>query len=89
MFFPEGRQTMSDNEENIEYKPLVEEISEYVSTDVIQEMKSGIFNIFVSLYHHMTVKVGTIESMKYCILYLQEMIDHFQASLDEGESKYK
>lgn len=67
--------------------PLVEEVSEFVSTDVIQELKSGIFNLYVSLYHHMTVRVGPVEAMKYCILYLQEIIDHFQESLDGDQTK--
>lgn len=76
------------NEENTDQQQLsfVDTVSEYVSTDSIQEMKSGIFSIFVNLYNHMSVNVGQEEAMKYCILYLQEIIDHFQAALD-GENK--
>lgn len=77
----------NDNTEQQDLPPLVEEVSEFVSTDVIQELKSGIFNIYVSLYHHMTVRVGPVEAMKYCILYLQEIIDHFQESLDGDKTK--
>jgi hypothetical protein len=80
---------MSDNANQEEQlpPPLVEEVSEFVSTDVIQELKSGVFNLYISLYHHMTVRVGPVEAMKYCILYLQEIIDHFQESLDSEKAK--
>jgi hypothetical protein len=75
---------MSDNF-NQEDRPasFVPEVSEYSSSDNIQEMKSGIFNIFISLYNHMTVKVGPVEAMKYCIMYLQEIINNCQEALDD------
>ncbi len=77
------------NDEHAQQQPasLVEKVSEYVSTDSIQEMKSGIFSIFVTLYNHMSVLVGPEEGMKYCILYLQEIINNFQAVLDNKETK--
>lgn len=78
---------MSDSTNEESLPPLVEEVSEFVSTDVIQELKSGIFNLYISLYHHMTVRVGPVEAMKYCILYLQEIIDHFQEALDGDKTK--
>jgi len=73
------------NNEHTDQQPasLVNPVSEYTSTDSIQEMKSGIFSIFVSLYKHMSVNVGPTEAMKYCILYLQEIINHFQEILDD------
>jgi len=37
---------MSQNEN--EDVPLVEEVSDYVPTDVIVDLKSGIYNLFVS-----------------------------------------
>jgi len=72
------------NEENTDPKEpaMVEPVSEQVSTDVVQEIKSGIFGLFINMYNHMSLKVGPQESMKYCILYLQEIIDHCQKALD-------
>jgi hypothetical protein len=66
---------------------LVPKIDETTSTDSIQELKSGIFSIFISLYNHLSVKVGPSEAMKYCILYLQEIINNFQTVLDGEENK--
>ena len=76
------------NQEHTDQQPssLVDTVSEYVSTDTIQEMKSGIFSIFVSLYNNMSIKVGPPEAMKYCILYLQEIINNFQGDFQETEN---
>lgn len=65
---------------------LVPKIDELTSSDNIQELKSGIFSLFVNLYNHLSVLVGPKESMKYCILYLQEIINNFQTAID-GEKK--
>lgn len=80
---------MSDQENSYPKEPsLVERVSENVSTDVIQEIKSGIFGLFMNMYNNMSVRVGPVESMKYCILYLQEIIDHCEkALLDSEETK--
>lgn len=63
--------------------PLISNVNETTTTDNIQELKSGIFNLFVSLYTHMSTKVGPKESIKYCILYLQEIINNFQVILEK------
>ena len=78
------------NEEHTDQQPksLVPEINESTSSDNIQELKSGIFSLFVSLYNHVGTKVGPKDSMKYCILYLQEIINNFQTVID-GEEKEK
>lgn len=67
---------------------MIETVPERIATDFIQEVKSGIFGLFMNMYNHMSVQVGPRESMKYCILYLQEIIDHCQGALDD-ESKEK
>ena len=77
------------NQDNTNHKDssFVETVSEHVSTDAIQEIKSGIFGLFINMYNHMSIKVGPEESMKYCILYLQEIIDHCQKALDNESNK--
>ena len=78
---------MSDGfHENDEEKTLVENVDENVSTDIIQDIKSGIFNLFVNMYTHVSLRVGSKESMKYCILYLQEIIDHFQKTIESEDN---
>jgi len=66
--------------------PLVEPVSEKVTTDVIQDIKSGIFGLFMNMYNNMAIQVGSVESMKYCILYLQEIIDHCEKALLDNET---
>ena len=79
---------MSNNEHtDRQQNSLVSKIDETTSTDHIQELKSGIFSIFISLYNHLSIKVGHTEAMKYCILYLQEIINNFQTVLDGEENK--
>ena len=79
---------MSNNEHtDRQQNSLVSKINETTSSDSIQELKSGIFSIFISLYNHLSIKVGPTEAMKYCILYLQEIINNFQTVLDGEENK--
>lgn len=79
---------MSNNEHtDRQQNPLVPKIDETTSSDSIQELKSGIFSIFISLYNLLSTKVGPTEAMKYCILYLQEIINNFQTVLDGEENK--
>jgi hypothetical protein len=78
---------MSNEEYTDQQQPtLVPQVDEFTSTDNIQEFKSGIFSLFVTLYNHMSTKVGPVEAMKYCILYLQEIINNFQTVLDGEEN---
>ena len=79
---------MSNNEHtDRQQNSLVPKIDETTSSDSIQELKSGIFSIYISLYNHLSTKVGPVEAMKYCILYLQEIINNFQTVLDGEENK--
>jgi hypothetical protein len=81
---------MSDQENSYPKEPsLIDPVSEKVSTDVIQEIKSGIFGLFINMYNNMSVRVGPVESMKYCILYLQEIVDHCQKALLDNEKNIK
>jgi len=77
---------MSDQDNSYPKDPsLIEPVSEKVTTDVIQDIKSGIFGLFMNMYNNMAVRVGSVESMKYCILYLQEIIDHCEKALLDNE----
>jgi len=81
---------MSDQDNSYPKDPsLVEPVSEKVATDVIQDIKSGIFGLFMNMYNNMAVRVGSVESMRYCILYLQEIIDHCEKALLDNETDNK
>lgn len=77
---------MSEQGNSHQQEPsLVERVSENISTDVIQEIKSGIFGLFMNMYNSMSIRVGPAESMRYCITYLQEIIDHCEKALLDNE----
>ena len=50
---------MSQNE-NDKDPSLVEEVSDYVPTDSIVDLKSGIYNLFVSLLNNLMLHYGHI-----------------------------
>ena len=49
---------------NSETHSLVDEVSEDISTDVIADLKSGIYNLFISLYSHLTIDFGVEEAVR-------------------------
>jgi len=56
---------------------FVKKIDESVSTDHVADLKSGIFNLFVNLYQHLSVEIGPKNSILYCTEYLSEIIKTF------------
>jgi len=65
---------------------FVEPVSENVSTDIIADVKSGIFNLFNNLYQHYSFKYGPVDGMVMSIEYLKSIIDFFQTTLDENNN---
>ncbi len=56
---------------------FVKKIDESVSTDYVADLKSGIFNLFVTLYQHLSIEIGPKNSILYCTEYLSEIIQTF------------
>jgi len=67
------------NEENPE---LVETVSDYVSTDVISDLKSGIYNLFVSLVDYYTLDYGPVQGADEACKYLERLIANVREVLD-------
>lgn len=65
---------------------LVDPVSEYISTDTITDIKSGIFNLFTMLYQQTALEYGPVNSLKMSIGYLNDIIDHFQSILEETDT---
>jgi hypothetical protein len=70
---------MSQNEDF----SLVEKIDDSVSTDHIADLKSGIFNLFVSLYQHLSIEIGPKNAMLYSTKYLSEIIETFNKTVED------
>lgn len=72
---------MSEEEQN-NYS-LVEEVSEHVSTDVVADLKSGIYNLFISLFNELTIKYGPDEAIRTSTAFLDEISINFKSILDK------
>lgn len=62
--------------------PFVEEVSDYISTDVITDLKSGIYNLFLSLLNNLMVQYGPIEAVKMSTEFIDTISDTFKKTLE-------
>jgi len=85
---------MSDNtnkdsdssQQNEDYLDFVNPVSEFVSTDSILDIKSGIFNLFTSLYNKLSAVHGPIVGLKMALDYLNSITSHFQEVLEDPKN---
>lgn len=70
------------NDQTDENFSLVDEVSEVVFTDNITELKSGIFNLFVSLYDHLSLDIGPRDAIIESTDYLMYIVETFKQALD-------
>jgi hypothetical protein len=68
------------------YADLVDPINEYVHTDTVTDLKSGIFNLFNNLFQTLSVSNGPVKALEISLRYLQDIIDHFQTVLTENDN---
>jgi len=66
---------------------LVDKVSEQVSTDIIVDLKSGIYNLFVSLINNQVVDYGPIQATQLAIDFLKEIIYNFEKAITPIEEK--
>lgn len=69
---------------NKEDPKLVEEVNEYVSTDVISDIKSGIYNLFVSLVDYYTIDYGPVRGADEACKYLERLLADVREVLDNN-----
>lgn len=70
------------NDKNDEIK-LVEEVDEYVSTDVISDIKSGIYNLFVSLVDYYTIDYGPMKGPDEACKFLERLAGTVRDALED------
>ena len=78
MFYPVGALMQNDESQNYEFT----EEDDEVSTDNITELKSGIFNLFVSLYQHLSIDLGPRDAIIQSTQYLIDLSDTFRKALE-------
>ena len=71
------------NLEDIKDYSLVETVSEDVSTDIVLDIRTGIYNLFVNLYKSQIPEYGPKGSLQLAIDFLQEIIDNFQSAIQQ------
>lgn len=75
---------MSNQEENIN---LVNTVSEDIQTDIITDLKTGIYNLFVSLVNNLMVTYGPEYAIRSSIDFLEEIVVNFKSTLPENQEK--
>jgi len=79
---------VSQNEnEEIKNSSLVDEVSEYVPTDVIVDLKTGIYNLFVSLINNLMIHYGAVEAVRQSTKYLDDISYNFKQTLPENQKE--
>ena len=76
--------SQNENDENIS---LVEEVSDYVPTDVIVDLKSGIYNLFVSLLNNLMIHYGPIDAVKEATAFIDQISDTFKNTLPKTDQE--
>lgn len=72
----------NDNTNQPSEDKLVEEVSDYISTDTVLDLKTGIYNLFLSLLNHLIVLHGPIEAVKISTQFLDDISNKFKETLD-------
>jgi len=68
---------------------LVEIIDDYVSTDVIADLKSGIYNLFVSLVDYYSIDYGPLEGADEACKYLERLLANVREVLNNPNNPNK
>lgn len=63
---------------------LVNEVSEEVQTDIISDLKVGIYNLFVSLVNNLMVTYGPEYAIRSSTEFLEEIVVNFKSTLPEN-----
>lgn len=72
--------TTEFNQDNT--NPFVDPVSDYVSTDVITDLKSGIYNLVLSLINNLMVQSGPVEAVKVTTEFLDTISNTFKQTLE-------
>lgn len=69
---------------------LIAQVDEQVSTNTVLDLKSGIYNLFISLFNDYAIEYGPIEAVRLSTEFLDEISLNFKSILNNNiESKDK
>ena len=73
---------MENPDENIS---LVEENTTTTTSDIITDLKTGIYNLFVNLFHNLIPSYGVEGAIEVSTAFLEEIIVNFRSALVQEE----
>jgi hypothetical protein len=72
--------------ENNQDQDLVEKTDDYVSTDIITDLKSGMYNLYLSLLNNLTAIHGPVEAVIISTQFLDNISNTFKETIQkDGE----
>lgn len=77
---PTENEQYIQGEENLK---LVEEVPEGTTTDVVTDLKSGIYNLFINLLNHYMIDYGPVEAVKLSTAFLDQISNTFKETLTD------
>ena len=79
---------MQEEDDNTKVDGLIDQVDEHVSTDKVLDLKSGIYNLFVSLFNDYTIDFGPVKAVELSTQFLDEISTNFKQILNNNtESK--
>lgn len=72
-----------EEQDNSKNYSLVEEVDESVSTDIISDLKTGIYNLFISLFNEYTIEYGPEKAVELSTAFLDDISINFKSILDK------
>lgn len=75
---------MTDENKNEEYT-LISKVNENISTDIISDLKIGIYNLFISLFNNLIVHHGYEKAIMIATEYLDNISNSFKNILNENQ----
>lgn len=74
-------------QDDFDQPQLIDSVDDYVSTDVISDLKSGIYNLFVSLVDYLTIDYGPVQGADEACKYLERLVADVREVLDNPTNK--
>lgn len=72
-----------EEQDNSKKYSLVEEVDESVSTDAVSDLKTGIYNLFISLFNEYTIEYGPEKAIELSTEFLDDISINFKSILDK------
>jgi hypothetical protein len=76
-----------DENNNNTSEDLVDPVSDYTPTDIVIDLKTGIYNLFMNLLNHLMLHYGPVEAVKQATSYLDQISNTYKDTLPENNKE--